>query len=46
MNYYKNKDKMNDSRASLNSKVFEELEEYQRQIDSEKEINIKIKYEN
>lgn len=31
--YYKNKDKMNDSRASLNSKVFEELGEWQRQAD-------------
>lgn len=37
---------MNDSRASLNSKVFEELGEWQRQADIEKEEKIKLEYEN
>lgn len=36
MSYIKNKQKINDSRATLNLKVFEELEEYQRQADHEK----------
>lgn len=35
---------MNDSRASLNSKVFEELGEWQRQADIERQEKIKLDY--
>ena len=35
-----------DSRASLHSKVFEELEEWQRAVDTEKEEKIRVQYEN
>ena len=35
---------MNDSRASLNSKVFEELSEWQRQADIQKQEKIKLDY--
>ena len=35
---------MMDSRATLHSKVFEELEEWQRVADYEKEEKIKMQY--
>ena len=35
---------MNDSRDSLNSKVFEELGEWQRQADIERQEKIKLDY--
>ena len=46
LQHYKNKEKMNDSKDILESKVIDELEEWNRQIDTEKEEMIKLHYEN
>jgi maltodextrin utilization protein YvdJ len=46
LSFLKSKDKMNNSRTAITDKTMEELAEWQRQADTEKENRLKYQYEN
>jgi hypothetical protein len=45
-NYIKTREKINENKNSINSKIFMEMEEWHKLADNEKEEKIKLQYEN